>query len=78
VLVFGAWPQFWNLSQSGLTPAGLFWYGPTHYFARGDEPWYPEFHWHGLQLLAGNTFVLAGLAGLAALVVAAFRVRSRA
>jgi alpha-1,2-mannosyltransferase len=78
VLVFGAWPQFWNLSQSGLTPAGLFWYGPTHYFARGDEPWYPEFHWHGLQLLAGNTFVLAGLAGLAVLVVAAFRVRSRA
>jgi alpha-1,2-mannosyltransferase len=77
LLVFGAWPQFWNLSQSGLTPAGLFWYGPTHYFARGDEPWYPEFHWHGLQLLAGNAFVLAGLTGLAALCVAAFRVRHR-
>jgi len=77
VLVFGAWPQFWNLSQSGLTPAGLFWYGPTHYFARGDQPWFPEFHWHGLQLLAGNTFVLAGLIGLAALCVAAFRVRYR-
>jgi alpha-1,2-mannosyltransferase len=75
VLLFGAWPQFWDLSQSGLTPAALFWYGPTHYFARGDEPWYPEFHWHGLQLLAGNTFVLAGLVGLAALVVAAFRAR---
>src|SRR5580693_2131621 len=39
VLVFGAWPQFWNLSQAGLTPAGLFWYGPATYFARGDEPW---------------------------------------
>jgi alpha-1,2-mannosyltransferase len=77
VLVFGAWPQFWNLSQSGLTPAGLFWYGPTHYFARGDQPWFPEFHWHGLQLLAGNTFVLAGVVGLAALCVAAFRVRYR-
>jgi glycosyl transferase family 87 len=77
VLVFGAWPQFWNLSQSGLTPAGLFWYGPTHYFARGDQPWFPEFHWHGLQLLAGNIFVLAGVAGLAALCVAAFRVRYR-
>jgi alpha-1,2-mannosyltransferase len=76
VLVFGAWPQLWNLSQSGLTPAALFWYGPTHYFAKGDQPWYPEFHWHGLQLLAGNSFVLAGLVGLAALGVAAFRVRS--
>ena len=78
VLVFGAWPQFWNLSQSGLTPAGLFWYGPATYFARGDEPWYHEFHWHGLQLLAGNLFVLAGLAALAAFAVAALRVWRRA
>jgi alpha-1,2-mannosyltransferase len=77
VLVFGAWPQFWDLSQSGLTPAGLFWYGPATYFARGDEPWYHEFHWHGLQLLAGNLFVLAGLAALAALCVAAVRARHR-
>jgi alpha-1,2-mannosyltransferase len=77
VLVFGAWPQLWDLSHSGLTPAGLFWYGPTHYFATGDQPWYPEFHWHGLQLLAGNSFVLAGLVGLAALCVAAFRVGNR-
>jgi alpha-1,2-mannosyltransferase len=77
VLVFGAWPQFWNLSQAGLTPAGLFWYGPATYFATGDQPWYHEFHWHGLQLLAGNSFVLAGLAGLAALCVAAFGPRHR-
>ena len=77
VLVFGAWPQLWDLSQSGLVPAGLFWYGPTHYFATGDQPWYPEFHWHGLQLLAGNSFVLAGLIGLAAMCAAAFHVRYR-
>jgi len=69
--VFGAWPQLWNLSQSGLTPAGLVWYGPGTYFATGSKPWYHEFHWHGLQLLAGNSFVLAGLACLAALAVAA-------
>jgi alpha-1,2-mannosyltransferase len=78
VLVFGAWPEFWDLSQAGLTPAGLFWYGPSTYFAKGDRPWYHEFHWHGLQLLAGNLFVLAGLAALAALAVAALRVRRRA
>ena len=70
VLVFAAWPQFWD-AQAGLTPAGLVWYGPATYFATGDQPWYHEFHWHGLQLLAGNSFVLAGLAGLAALAVAA-------
>ena len=75
VLVFGAWPQFWDLAQAGLTPAGLFWYGPATYFAKGDEPWYHEFHWHGLQLLAGNSFVLAGLVGLAALCVTAARAR---
>ena len=70
-LVFACWPQFWNLSQAGLTPAGLGWYAPGSYFATGSKPWYHEFHWHGLQLLAGNSAVLAGLACLAALVVAA-------
>src|SRR5206468_10371832 len=70
-LVFACWPQFWNLSQSGLTPAGLGWYAPGTYFATGSKPWYHEFHWHGLQLLAGNSTVLAGLACLAALVMAA-------
>jgi alpha-1,2-mannosyltransferase len=74
-LVFGAWPQFWDLAQAGLTPAGLFWYGPATYFATGDQPWYHEFHWHGLQLLAGNSLVLAGLIALVALCAAAFRVR---
>ena len=74
--VFAAWPQFWDLAQAGLTPAGLFWYGPATYFARGDQPWYHEFHWHGLQILAGNSLVLAGLVALAALVLAAFQVRS--
>jgi alpha-1,2-mannosyltransferase len=77
VLVFGAWPQFWDLAHAGLTPAGLFWYGPGTSFGRGDNPSYVEFHWHGLQLLAGNSFVLAGLAALAALAVAAFRLRNR-
>jgi alpha-1,2-mannosyltransferase len=70
-LIFASWPQFWNLGQSGLTPAGLGWYAPGTYFATGSKPWYHEFHWHGLQLLAGNSAVLTGLACLAALVVAA-------
>ena len=75
--VFASWPQLWNLGQSGLTPAGLGWYAPGTYFATGSEPWYHEFHWHGLQLLAGNSTVLAGLACLAALVVAAVLCRTR-
>ncbi|HET9973682.1 MAG TPA: glycosyltransferase 87 family protein, partial [Streptosporangiaceae bacterium] len=75
--VFASWPQLWNLGQSGLTPAGLGWYAPGTYFATGSEPWYHEFHWHGLQLLAGNSAVLAGLACLAALAVAAVRCLGR-
>ena len=74
LIVFGSWPQFWNTTQ-GLTPAGWVWYGPTEYFAYGDKPWYHEFHWHGLQILAGNSFVWAGLIALAAFAVAAFRLR---
>ena len=66
-----ALPIFWNLGQSGLTPAGLGWYAPGTYFATGSKRWYHEFHWHGLQLLAGNSAVLTGLACLAALAVAA-------
>ena len=75
--VFASWPQLWNLGQSGLTPAGLGWYAPGTYFATGSKPWYHEFHWHGLQLLAGNSAVLAGLACLAALAVAAARYLAR-
>jgi alpha-1,2-mannosyltransferase len=77
LVVFGGWPQFWDAS-AGLTPAGLIWYSPATYFATGDMPWYHEFHWHGLQLLAGNIFVLAGLIALAALAVAALRLWFRA
>ena len=72
VLIFGAWPQLWD-PQAGLTPASLFWYGPATFFARGDQPWYHEFHWHGLQLVAGNLFVLTGAVLLAGLAVAAAR-----
>ena len=75
--VFASWPQLWNLGQSGLTPAGLGWYAPGTFFATGSKPWYHEFHWHGLQLLAGNSAVLAGLACLAALAVAAVRCLGR-
>ena len=75
--VFGAWPQFWDRTQ-GLTPAGWVWYGPTQYFAYGDNPAYREYHWNGLQTVAGNSFVLAGLLALAGLTIAAIRLREPA
>ncbi len=77
LVVFGCWPQFWDPKQ-GLTPAGWVWYGPTQYFAYGDNPAYREYHWNTLQAIAGNSFVFAGLLVLAGLAVAAVRLRQPA
>jgi alpha-1,2-mannosyltransferase len=65
--VFGAWPSFW-VPHAGLLPNGVIWYAPASSFAIGDHPWFREYHWHGLQLLAGNLYVLAGLASLAVIL----------
>ena len=41
----------------------------------GDSPSYPEYHWHGFQLIWGNAYILGGMALLLFLLVIAFRVR---
>jgi alpha-1,2-mannosyltransferase len=73
--VFGGWPDFWS-SRAGLLEGGLIGYAPASSFAHGDNPGYVEYHWHGPQLLAGNLYVLIGLAlfvvaGVTAGVIAA-------
>jgi alpha-1,2-mannosyltransferase len=65
---FGAWPTRWfgvrppNLGEDSL---GLLWIPkntqPYWYQWYGDKAWFPEYHWHGLALITGNAFVLAGL-----------------
>ena len=57
---YGAWPDFWS-RKAGLLQGGLINYAPASSFAHGDNPAYAEYHWHGLQLLAGNLYLLAGL-----------------
>ncbi len=59
--IFGAWPKFWTTPVQVLQ-GGLLWYAPSSSFPSGDNPHYVEYHWHGLQLIAGNLFVLAGCA----------------
>ena len=61
LVVYGAWPDFWS-RKAGLLQGGLINYAPASFFAHGDNPAYPEYHWHGLQFLAGNLYLLAGLA----------------
>ena len=70
--VFGAWPEFWS-RPAGLLGAGLINYAPATAWAYGDNPAYREYHWHALQLVAGNAEILAGLAAFAVLLVTAIR-----
>src|SRR6201996_1488533 len=78
--LYGAWPgSLWGEpTDLGHFSLGIVWQppqtDPSTYYARGDQPWYAEYHWHGLQLLTGNCFVLGGLALLVLLAVAALRV----
>lgn len=80
--VFGAWPGFlWGQPVDlGAFSEGFIWAPPNTppgTFARlGDRAAYVEYHWTGWQLVAGNLYVLAGIAALVVIVVLA--VRSRA
>jgi alpha-1,2-mannosyltransferase len=60
LVVYAAWPDFWS-RKAGLLQGGLINYAPASSFAHGDNPAYAEYHWHGLQLIAGNLYLLAGL-----------------
>jgi alpha-1,2-mannosyltransferase len=78
-LIFGAWPErLWGeLHDPGAYSRGLIWAPPNTnpiiYARRGDRRWFAEYHWHGLQLIVGNLYVLTGLALLGLLVIIAIR-----
>ena len=78
MLVFGAWPgSLWHLpANTGGYFEGLIWVppltNPELYLRIGDHRWFAEYHWHGLQLIFGNLYVLTGMALFAALLVAGF------
>jgi alpha-1,2-mannosyltransferase len=79
---FGAWPAFLlHLpANTGGYFEGLIWMppltNPEVYISLGDRPWYAEYHWHGLQLITGNLYVLAGIAMLGLLAVLALTLRA--
>jgi alpha-1,2-mannosyltransferase len=76
LVAYGAWPDFW-WPHAGLLQGGLINYAPAAVFAHGDNPHYPEYHWHGLQLIAGNLYLLGGVGLFAVtLAVAIWLVRS--
>jgi alpha-1,2-mannosyltransferase len=68
LLVFAPWPgSLWSVHTTGPGnfTHGLIWAAPntavTKYVKYGDQPWFLEYHWKGLQVFAGNAYVLAGL-----------------
>ena len=73
---FGAWPtKFFHVTPPnlGTDSLGLPWIpkntNPSWYQWYGDKSWFPEYHWHGWDLIWGNAFILAGL-GLFGLLLA--------
>ena len=82
LVVYGAWPgRLWGEPDDlGQFSLGVIWQPPSTdpevYYRYGDRPWFAEYHWHGLELLTGNAFLLGGLALLAVLIAAALRTRT--
>ncbi len=74
-LAFAAWPSLWN-RRAALVPCGLIWYPPGTVPGLSARSPHPEYAWHGLGLLAGNAYLLCGLAALAVLLAAAARSRN--
>jgi alpha-1,2-mannosyltransferase len=72
LVVYAAWPDFWS-RKAGLLQGGLINYAPASSFASGDHPWYVEYHWHALQLIAGNLYLLAGVGLFVVVLVTAAR-----
>ena len=75
--LFAAWPGslLGEAADLGGFSLGLIWLPPNTnpgtYYRLGDRPWYPEYHWHGAELVTGNLYVLTGLAAFLLLIALA-------
>jgi alpha-1,2-mannosyltransferase len=82
LVVYGAWPgRLWGEPNDlGQFSLGVIWQPPNTdpevYYRYGDQRWFAEYHWHGIELVTGNAFLLGGLALLAVLIAAALRTRA--
>jgi alpha-1,2-mannosyltransferase len=82
IFTYAAWPDalFTHARNLGKFSLGLLWLqkntNPQTFQDSGDNPHYPEYHWHGFQLIWGNAYILGGMALLLFLLVIAVRVRN--
>jgi alpha-1,2-mannosyltransferase len=83
LVAFAAWPDaIWEGARTlGNFSLGFLWAqantNPQLFAEHGDQPQYVEYHWHGFQLLWGNTYVLAGVALLVMLLAVGWRLRNK-
>jgi alpha-1,2-mannosyltransferase len=76
---FAAWPvALWMRGGAFLVGLdGLIWTVPNtptaQYTQLGDQPWFAEYHYRGLDLIGGNLYILTGLALFALLAAIAIR-----
>jgi alpha-1,2-mannosyltransferase len=81
ILAFAAWPDaiFTSARNLGKFSLGWLWLqkntNPILYTRYGDQSWFPEYHWHGFQLLWGNAYILSGMALLLIALFIGFRLR---
>jgi len=81
IIVYGPWPDaLWEKGRNlGKFSLGFLWAPPNTnpqlYTEHGDQPWFVEYHWHGLWLLTGNAYILGGLALMLVLAGIAYKVR---
>ena len=81
LVLYGAWPgRLWGEPHDlGQFSLGVIWQPPNTdpevYYRHGDRPWFAEYHWHGIELLTGNAFLLGGLTLLVILITATLRTR---
>ena len=81
IVVYAAWPdKMWESAQNlGKFSLGFLWAPPNTnpqlYATRGDQPWFVEYHWHGIWLLTGNAYILGGMALLLVVAGIAWKLR---
>lgn len=79
--VYNGWPGTLFGARAGAFDLGVLWLSPgtgvATYNKYGDQPWYAEYHWHGIHLITGNAYVLGGLVLLGVLMILAWAAPSR-
>jgi alpha-1,2-mannosyltransferase len=84
LVVYGSWPDaMWEKARNlGKFSLGFLWAPPNTnpelYAIHGDQPWFVEYHWHGLWLLTGNAYILGGMALLLILAGIGLRLKGAA